>query len=262
MPPPTTKSALPPASRGAPAVDNGAITAGAPLDAGGNADFVVGSPGPVTLGSGPDSIIVDISEDAWEGNAEFTLSVDGVQVGGTQIATASHADGDTQAFTLLGSFAAGAHTVTADFLNDAYGGSASTDRNLYVDSIGDNGAITAGAPLDAGGNADFVVGSPGPVTLGSGPDSIIVDISEDAWEGNAEFTLSVDGVQVGGTQIATASHADGDTQAFTLLGSFAAGAHTVTADFLNDAYGGSASTDRNLYVDSIGMAPLSPMLST
>jgi len=35
--------------------------------------------------------------------------------------------------------------VAVSFLNDAYGGSAATDRNLYVDGIAINGAAVGGA---------------------------------------------------------------------------------------------------------------------
>ena len=219
----------------------------------------------VTLGTGSSSIVVDISEDAWMGDAQFTLAVDGNQIGGVQTAAALHGLGQTQAFTLDGNFGPGAHTVTADFLNDAYGGTPSTDRNLYVDSISAGGiTTTVNAALMGDGSQNFTATLPSPVvlpggappalagvTLGTGSSSIVVDISEDAWMGDAQFTLAVDGNQIGGVQTAAALHGLGQTQAFTLDGNFGPGAHTVTADFLNDAYGGTPSTDRNLYVDSI-----------
>ncbi len=214
------------------------------------------SPNPVTLGAGPNSLVLEISEDAYLGDAQFTVSVDGIQIGGTQTATASHAAGQDQAFTVLGSFAAGAHTIGVDFLNDAYGGSPALDRNLYVDSITDAATTShVQAALLNSGTQSFVASdmapATGPVTLGAGPNSLVLEISEDAWNGDAQFTVSVDGIQIGGTQTATASHAAGQDQAFTVLGSFAAGTHTIGVDFLNDAYGGSPTLDRNLYVDSI-----------
>ena len=217
----------------------------------------------VTLGAGGSSIVVDVSEDAWMGDAQFTLAVDGAQIGGVQTAAALHSLGQTQAFTLDGDFGPGAHTVTATFLNDAYGGTSSTDRNLYVDSIGAGGATNAvNAALMSAGSQNFTATLPSPptppakpitgVTLGVGGSSIVIDVSEDAWMGDAQFTLAVDGAQIGGVQTAAALHSLGQTQAFTLDGDFGPGAHTVTATFLNDAYGGTSSTDRNLYVDSIG----------
>ena len=76
---------------------------------------------------------------------------DGVQIGGTQTATALHSSGQTQTFDVLGTFAAGNHVATIDFLNDAYGGSSTTDRNLYVTGASIDGTTIAGATLNEGG---------------------------------------------------------------------------------------------------------------
>jgi hypothetical protein len=92
----------------------------------------VPAPPAVTIGSGTDTLALQVSEDAWQGNALFTVSIDGKQIGGTQTAVASHAAGQTQVFNVLGTFPAGSHTATVSFLNDGYGGSPAADRNLYV----------------------------------------------------------------------------------------------------------------------------------
>ena len=105
------------------------------------------TPQPVTIGSGPNSLVLQVSEDAWQGDAQFTISVDGTQIGGTQTVTASHAAGQTETFTVLGTFATGSNTASINFLNDAYGGSAATDRNLYVNSATINGNAVSGAAL-------------------------------------------------------------------------------------------------------------------
>jgi len=217
-------------------------------------------PQPVTIGTGNDTISLYISEDAYQGDAQFTISIDGVQIGGTQIAQALHSAGQTQAFNVLGDFGIGPHTATVNFLNDAYGGTQDTDRNLYVDRIvrGTDYNYTVAA-LDSAGPRDFdlraIQPPTGPVTIGSGPDSLVLDISGDAYSKDGQyyalFTVSVDGVQIGGVQSATASHRSGPSQAFTVKGSFAPGRHTVTLDFLNDASGGTPATDRNLYLDSV-----------
>ncbi|MBV9653917.1 MAG: hypothetical protein JOZ42_05075 [Acetobacteraceae bacterium] len=214
------------------------------------------NPSTVTIGSGPDTLALQVSEDAWNGDAQFTIAVDGVQIGGTQTATASHAAGQSQTFNVLGSFGPGTHAARVDFLNDAYGGSSSTDRNLYVTAATADGVTVPGAVLNeySGGAQSFSFSLPGgsspppPVSIGSGPDTLALQVSEDAWNGDAQFTVAVDGQQIGGTETATASHASGQTQLLNVLGSFAAGSHTVTVDFLNDAWGGTSATDRNLYV--------------
>ena len=50
---------------------------------------------------------------------------------------------------MLGSFAPGSHAVSVNFLNDAWGGTASTDRNLYVTGATINGTAISGASLTA-----------------------------------------------------------------------------------------------------------------
>ena len=94
-----------------------------------------------TTGSGSDSLVLSMSEDAYQGDAQFTVSVDGQQQGDFTV-TASHAAGSTETFTFDGNWAPGAHTVTVNFLNDAYGGSSSADRNLYVNAVNYDGANT------------------------------------------------------------------------------------------------------------------------
>lgn len=208
---------------------------------------------PVTIGSGSDTISLSVSEDAYQGDAQFTVSVDGQQVGGVQTATASHAAGQDQVFDVLGNFGSGPHTVALTFLNDLYGSSSSADRNLYLDGASYDGTLTSGAQLSlmSDGTQSIDVGEsiPATIQLGSGSDTIGLSISEDAYQGDAQFTVSVDGQQIGGVQTAQASHAAGQDQVFNLSGDFGSGQHVVAVTFLNDQYGGSAATDRNLYVD-------------
>jgi beta-glucanase (GH16 family) len=204
----------------------------------------------VTLGSGVDTIALSLSEDAYLGNAQFTVSVDGTQIGGTQTAQASHAAGQSQLFTLMGNFGTGIHTATVNFLNDAYGGTASTDRNMYIDGATVNGTQSSGAQslTSAGGKSFTFLGSSTAVV---GANTLTVKVSEDAWSGDAQFLVTVDGKQVGATNTVTASHAAGASQDFVLTGAWGAGAHDVSITFINDAWGGSSSTDRNLYVNSV-----------
>jgi Ca2+-binding RTX toxin-like protein len=83
-----------------------------------------------------------MSEDAYKGDAKFTVSIDGKRLGGTFTTTASHGSQASQSFTFKGDFGSGPHTVAVKFLNDAWGGTAATDRNLYVDGISYNGTAT------------------------------------------------------------------------------------------------------------------------
>lgn len=103
-----------------------------------------------TAGSGSpasDTLVLQVSEDAYLGDAQFTVNVDGMQLGAVNTVTALDNLGNTQAFTVTGSFGAGPHTVTVDFLNDAYDGTPDTDRNLFVKSVTLDGTAIPGSTL-------------------------------------------------------------------------------------------------------------------
>jgi hypothetical protein len=104
-------------------------------------------PGPVelTAGSGPDSLVLKVSQDAYQGSAQYTVKVDGAQVGGTFTASAWRSAGQSDTLTLKGDWGAGAHQVSVEFLNDKWDGTAATDRNLYVDGATYNGQAVAGS---------------------------------------------------------------------------------------------------------------------
>jgi beta-glucanase (GH16 family) len=220
---------------------------------------------PTPTATGTQSLTLQVSEDAWSGDAQFQVTVDGVAIGGVQTATASHAAGLTDTINLTGTWAAGAHNVGVNFLNDAYGGNANMDRNLYVSAISLAGVAATGAPsaLMSSGTVSFIVPTANttttPVTVStpgapsSTTQALVLQVSEDAWNGDAQFQVTVDGVAVGGVQTATASHNAGLASTVSLSGTWAAGAHSVGVNFLNDAYGGSAGMDRNLYVGSISL---------
>lgn len=197
-------------------------------------------------------LVVDIAEDAWRGDAQFTISVDGKQVGGVHTATASHAAGQDQAVAVNTTLSAGAHRIGIRFINDAWGGTSSTDRNLYVTGATLDGQAIAGSAgtLFRNGTAFFCVTEGG---LAPRPASTLtLNISEDAWQGDAQFTVMVDGIRLGGVHTATASHAAGQSQAFTIAGIMESmKPHAIMVSFINDAWGGTPGADRNLYVDSM-----------
>ncbi|GAA0571260.1 hypothetical protein GCM10009416_07330 [Craurococcus roseus] len=215
-----------------------------------------------TAGTGSDSLVLKISQDAYQGDARYQVLVDGKQVGGTFTASALRSSGQSDTLTLKGDWAAGVHKVEVKFLNDAWGGTAATDRNLYVDGATYNGAAVSGAAQSvmsdttAGSFSFTEAAQPAPqnppvqISAGSGPDSLVLKVSQDAYQGAAEYAVLVDGVQVGGAFTASALHGSGQSDTLTLKGDWAAGAHKVEVRFLNDAWGGSAAADRNLYVDA------------
>lgn len=212
----------------------------------------------------PDTLVVTLSEDAYEGDAEATISLNGTLLTATPIiVTAARAAGRTQTFTFQGDFGPQPQDLAISFLNDAYGGSPSLDRNLYVNGItldgqqlvsGDGGSVA----LYATGTDHFAFSdSADPVavqggTFGSGPDTLTVALAEDAFQGDALATISINGTLLTATPITvTASHSADDSEVFTFKGDFGLGPNKIAVSFLNDAYGGSSSLDRNLYVDGI-----------
>lgn len=196
-----------------------------------------------------------VAEDQYDGDAQFVVAVDGVQVGGAQTATASHSNGAWQDITVAGTCGIDADQVSLTFLNDAWGGSAATDRNLYVDSLTLDGITYAGASAANATNA-APVGTAAALYVGgkisfSLCDTLVLNVAEDSYLGDAQFIVCVNGKQVGGVQTATASYAAGLWQSITLTGDFGDDPNQVSVTFINDAWGGTADTDRNLYVASL-----------
>ncbi|MCJ2012607.1 glycoside hydrolase family 16 protein, partial [Methylobacterium sp. J-076] len=57
------------------------------------------TPFTTSIGTGSDTLVLKLSEDAYKGDAQYTISVDGKQVGGTLTAHASHAAGQSDTIT-------------------------------------------------------------------------------------------------------------------------------------------------------------------
>lgn len=121
---------------------------------------------------GRTTLVFNLSEDAWHGNAQATISVDGQQLGGVQTITASHALGQVQRLSFLLALAAGPHTASVTFLNDAYGRTAAADRNLYVNSI-DVGVqhVAPAATLFTSGTKSFAILTAPPAVSATIPSS-------------------------------------------------------------------------------------------
>lgn len=105
---------------------------------------------PVTLeaGSGPDALVLRISQDAYQGSAQYVVTVDGVQVGGTFTASALHSSGQSDTLTLHGDWLAGPHQVQVALINDHWGGTPDRDRNLYLDGASYDGTAVDIIPTE------------------------------------------------------------------------------------------------------------------
>ena len=196
-----------------------------------------------------DTLTIRVSEDAWRGDAQYTIAVDGAAVGGTRTATTTYAAGLWQDVTVTGNWGAGAHTVGITFINDAYGGTAQTDRNLYVGSVTYDGLNATGAPASLHKNATATFSVP----AASQQTAITLQLAEDAWQGDAQYKATIDGVQIGQNGTVTTLNASGGSQTVNLKAMLMVGTHDLAISFLNDAYGGTASTDRNLYIKGIAI---------
>jgi hypothetical protein len=148
-----------------------------------------------TIGTGTHNLVLRISEDAYMGDAQYTVSVDGQQIGGTLTAHALHGAG-SDTLTVQGNWTGGQHTVSVAFLNDAWGGTAATDRNLHLDGATYDGAALASstASLLSNGAAAFTFSVAGTLPL-PGPGGKTV---QGTGGGEALVATNKDDVIVGG----------------------------------------------------------------
>jgi hypothetical protein len=217
------------------------------------------------LGSGPDTLVLEVSQDFFWGNARYIVSVDGQQFAGIFAARALHDSGERDTVILHGDWGPGAHEVTVTMVNDLWVDGVG-DRNVYVNSatynggptseaLGDiwyGGTFTVTGPASGGGGGDTNSGGDGtdPVAIdaGEGADTLVLEVSQDQFRGSARYTVSVDGQQVGGVFTAHALHDSGGRDTLTLHGDWGPGRHEVTVTMVNDLWVDGVG-DRNVYVD-------------
>ena len=88
-----------------------------------------------------DTVIVKASGDAYRGDPNFAVFVNGTVVDSTNVVTADNGEGEWDVFTFKGDFDLdGTDTVGIRFTNDRYSAGVG-DRNLYVDEITLNGQV-------------------------------------------------------------------------------------------------------------------------
>ncbi|WP_135468734.1 carbohydrate-binding domain-containing protein [Crenalkalicoccus roseus] len=196
-------------------------------------------------------------QDHYLGDAQYTVKVNGVQIGGTLTAQALRGSGTHDTVTVKGDWGPGNHTVGITFLNDAWGGSRALDRNLYLEGATYNGAAVPGAflALEREGTQNFVFtegagGATPTATIGAGSRTLLLGIAQDHYLGDAQYTVKVNGTQIGGVMTASALRKDGQSDLVAVRGDWGSGTHTLSVTFLNDLWHGTKDTDRNLYVTS------------
>jgi hypothetical protein len=97
------------------------------------------------VGSGSDTLVLKITQDAYKGDAQYAVYVDGKQIGGTFTAKALHNSGQSDTLEIKGDWGVGNHTVGVKLLNDLYDGTPTTDRNVYVENATYNGSAVNGS---------------------------------------------------------------------------------------------------------------------
>ena len=104
-----------------------------------------------------DTLTVSLAEDAWQGDAQAAISIDG-NVLGTVTVTAAYASATPDLFTFTGNFGLGAHVLGVNFLNEAYAGPGA-DRNLFVKGATFDGVTvpSAEASLFTNGLVNFAI---------------------------------------------------------------------------------------------------------
>jgi hypothetical protein len=165
--------------------------------------------------------------DIWDQNLDRAITASSVNVNLTFAKAANLAEYDPIAGSAAVRTATGANNFSFGLI----------DHAVFVEVKA--GAVAPSQPPPAH--------APASITVGSGADSLVLRINEDAWDGDAQYVVKVDGRQIGGTLTASALHSSGQYDTVTIKGDWAAGSHGVDITFLNDANGG-AGMDRNLYV--------------
>ncbi|RYC29471.1 glycosyl hydrolase family protein [Lichenibacterium minor] len=105
-----------------------------------------------------DVLTLSLYEDAYKGDCEFTVSVDGAVIGGVRTTTGTKAQ--PQSLSLPANLARGAHKVTVNFLNDIYEGQGK-DRNLFMAGLKVDGVARYGfGDMGAGGPHTYAIQIP------------------------------------------------------------------------------------------------------
>jgi len=175
--------------------------------------------------------------------------------------TAVHSSGQWQTLSFSAAMPADLQTIGVSFLNDAYGGASTLDRNLYVDHIIVNGVTfnpQQGAFLDLWGDAPAVGSSAlyNAGTLGWNAAALLVDptahpiiaanqmtqtdaahavtvnLLANAFDPNPSATLAVSSVNLTGTQGLVVLNSDG-TASYAPGGAFA---NLTTGQTMTDVF--------------------------
>ena len=231
---------------------------------------IVSSPVPssssMSVGSGADQLLLKISEFVYKDDAQFTVSVDGKQIGGTLTAHAAYTAGQSDLVSVRGDWSQGDHTISLNllanaadpsrqiFLNGATYNDVSVSGSTYsvmpgaanhfvvhdTSSTGTSSSANPSSPVSGTQPSGTpIVSSPVPssssMSVGSGADQLLLKISEFVYKDDAQFTVSVDGKQIGGTLTAHAAYTAGQSDLVSVRGDWSQGDHTISLNLLANA---------------------------
>src|SRR5258708_4697960 len=215
----------------------------------------------------------------------MALMVNGQQVGTADV-SASHGSGQWQTVTFSVAAPANLQTIGVSFLNDAYGGGPTLDRNLYVDHLVVNGTTLTPQqgvfqdpwdPASTGSSALYNSGtlSWNAALLGSAVEqpiaaanqtaqtdaahAVTVNLLANAIDPNPGETLTVTGVDLTGTKGAVVLNNNG-TASYTPGSAFAtlATGQTATDVFhytISDGHGSTSTATDTVTVTGTGTPP-------
>ena len=133
-------------------------------------------------------------------------------------------------------------TITAAVATEKHFGALLNGTDDTTDPTSPPGGTAYPTPPRAG---DPVVGSGNTVS----PHTLQLILTQDAYQGNAQFSMSLDGMSSGAVTVSeVALTKDARAEMFSWSGSITDRAHEIGVTFLNDAWGGSDATDRNVHV--------------
>ena len=121
---------------------------------------------------------------------------------------------------------------------------------MTAQSVGQTLVGTGGNDTLSGGSANDVIWGDGLPVMVTDPFTLRIKASADLWQGAPRMKVWADKTLLGEVEV-SAVHASGNWQDFTFTRIGLSSAAKIRIEYINDASGGSATKDRNLWIDRI-----------
>lgn len=209
----------------------------------------------------------------WDSNAEYPGRLSPEVIGGVPQYPASAAAYRAEVRAIQLGQGAGASSqdavvaVVGSTTGEPLGSSTGEPLGSIILTTGANGmtTITLSAALAAGTYTLAAVtpaaaAVPQPVL--TKPMPLVLRLSEDAYLGDAQATIRLDGRVIAAAMPVTALRAKGQSQDVPLGDVDPTVSHVVVVSFIADAWGGSPDKDRNLYIDGYTLGGVATKIDT